>query len=88
MKEASKQVGIDHVVASYPGNGQPLVFCNVNAKEEEATGTLKFAEDAIVNRTEAEKVVSFSLLCGGVASHSKLHISKLTTEAYNYTWTL
>ena len=36
------------------GNAQPLVFCNVRGTEE--TDMCKSAEDAIVNKREAEKL--------------------------------
>ena len=42
------------------GNRHPLVFCNVKGTEE--TDLPKSAEDTIVNRMEAEKVVRLSIL--------------------------
>ena len=43
-----------------PGNGLPLVLCNVKGTEERDVS--KSAEDTIVNRREAEKVVSLSTI--------------------------
>ena len=45
-------------LCSSAGNRLPIVFCNVSGTEEMDQAMLKSAEDAISNRTEAEKVVS------------------------------
>ena len=53
-------IGLTSLCLLSPGNGLPLVLCNVKGTEE--WDGSKSAEDTIVNRREAEKVVSLSTI--------------------------